>query len=413
MTTNPKQSPMQRRMLLAMPLVVLPFIIFLFWSLGGGKDAAAAQAKPATGLNTQLPDARLKNDSTENKLSFFQQAQRDSAKFAAQSKEDPYYHSNGNRDSAGPTLQQVTASGNLAFPVAGGSGLQPYPSSLGTPQQKEQQITEKLDALNRQLLAQQSTVTALPPVAGDTPVVQREQPGSVAGDPELKQLSGMLDQIMDIQNPARAKQRLQEQSVKNRGQVFPVSTEPGNSAVCAVMGTPKSPGTASGFYDGDSPVADTVQQNAVPATVSQTQTLVTGTTIKLRLSEDLFVNGIRMPKGSFVNGTCSVSEDRLIVQVKTLRIGSNLVPVSLSVYDMDGIEGINVPGAITRDAAKQGADQVMQNLDVYSMNPSVGAQAASAGIQAAKGLFGKKVKLVKVTVRAGYPVLLLDQNQRN
>jgi hypothetical protein len=41
----------------------------------------------------------------------------------------------------------------------------------------------------------------------------------------------------------------------------------------------------------------------------------------------------------------------------------------------------------------------------------LGAQAASAGIDAAKGLIRKKAKLVKVTVKAGYRVLLKDEKQ--
>jgi hypothetical protein len=36
-------------------------------------------------------------------------------------------------------------------------------------------------------------------------------------------------------------------------------------------------------------------------------------------------------------------------------------------------------------------------------------QAANAGIQAAKSLISKKVKLVKVTVKAGYKILLKDK----
>ena len=39
------------------------------------------------------------------------------------------------------------------------------------------------------------------------------------------------------------------------------------------------------------------------------------------------------------------------------------------------------------------------------------AQATTAGIQAAKGLLSKKIKLVKVTVKAGYRVLLKDGNK--
>ena len=47
-------------------------------------------------------------------------------------------------------------------------------------------------------------------------------------------------------------------------------------------------------------------------------------------------------------------------------------------------------------------------MQLMSLDPSLGAQAASAGLEAMKGFASKKVKLVRVTVKAGYPVLLMD-----
>lgn len=75
---------------------------------------------------------------------------------------------------------------------------------------------------------------------------------------------------------------------------------------------------------------------------------------------------------------------------------------------MDGQQGLYIPGAITRDVAKQSADQGIETMNLGTYDASLGAQAASAGIQAAKTLIGKKIKLVKVTVRAGYRVMLKD-----
>jgi len=95
-----------------------------------------------------------------------------------------------------------------------------------------------------------------------------------------------------------------------------------------------------------------------------------------------------------------------------VRFGNSLFPVELSVYDMDGLDGIYIPGAITRDVAKQSADRSMQTIGLTSLDPSWGAQAASAGIEAAKTLFSRKVKLIKVTVKAGYQVLLRDEKQK-
>jgi hypothetical protein len=40
------------------------------------------------------------------------------------------------------------------------------------------------------------------------------------------------------------------------------------------------------------------------------------------------------------------------------------------------------------------------------MDETMGTQAASAGIEAAKGLIGKKVRKIKVRLQNNYPVLL-------
>ena len=76
------------------------------------------------------------------------------------------------------------------------------------------------------------------------------------------------------------------------------------------------------------------------------------------------------------------------------------------------MSGLYIPGAITRDVAKQSAEQGLQDIGFTSLNPSIGTQAASAGIQAAKTLLSKKVKLVKVTLKAGYHLLLYDEKQK-
>jgi hypothetical protein len=49
-------------------------------------------------------------------------------------------------------------------------------------------------------------------------------------------------------------------------------------------------------------------------------------------------------------------------------------------------------------------------MELTTMDPSLKAQATSAGIGAAKSLLSKKVKQVKVMVKAGYKVLLKDKN---
>jgi hypothetical protein len=102
----------------------------------------------------------------------------------------------------------------------------------------------------------------------------------------------------------------------------------------------------------------------------------------------------------------SISNDRLLINIHSLRLDHSIYPTDLQVYDMDGLPGIHIPGTLNREVAKQSADQGIGSLNLTTLDPSIGAQAANAGIQTAKTLFSRTVKLVRITVRAGYQVLL-------
>lgn len=130
------------------------------------------------------------------------------------------------------------------------------------------------------------------------------------------------------------------------------------------------------------------------------------------MCNDIFVNKIQIPKNSFLFGIASLKGERLAVKITNIRYINSIFSVELSVYDMDGIAGIYIPGAIDRDVVKASADRSIQTLGIGSLNDSWGAQAAGMGVEAAKSLLSKKVKLIKVVVKAGYQVLLYDEKQK-
>ncbi len=118
-------------------------------------------------------------------------------------------------------------------------------------------------------------------------------------------------------------------------------------------------------------------------------------------------------KNTFVYGTASLKGERLTVEISSIRFQNSVFPVELLLYDIDGLEGIYIPGAISRDAAKASAERSIQPLGIASLDDSWGSQATGAGIEAAKSLLSKKVKLVKVMVKSGYQVLLKDKKRNN
>lgn len=406
--------------MLALPVLVLPFLTLLFWAAGGGRSAAAVTAGNAKGLNMTLPGPQNDN-APGDKLTLYQRALKDSLNLQQQRQEDPYSRDSRLQDEAG--IADIYDSSIEEAPAT---------TLPGGYDPNEEKVNRKLAAFKAALAAQpqmpakemdayqryEETSSSAALDRAQAAMQQAASIGQSSSDPEMQQLDGMLQKILDIQHPDQAQARMARQSEAHKGEVFPVSlVRKGNLADLfgSADSVPDSSFQHTGaFYESSRGNTATSETNKeVAAIVNETQTLVSGATIKLRLTEDIYINGVRVPKGSFVYATCSLDGERLKGDITAVRYTDRLFPVSLAIYDLDGIEGIRVPGAITRDAAKQGMQQATQSLDIYSMDQSLGAQAASAGIQTAKSLFGNKVKLVRATVRAGYPVLLMDKKKQN
>jgi conjugative transposon TraM protein len=415
----------QRKQFLVMPLLVLPFVTIMFWALGGGKmDAANASLVEKEGFNIKLPNPVLQEDDPLDKMSYYEQAAIDSTKLEELIRKDPNYLG---PSSPGDSMD-ISGSYNRSNSRKGSNGL----NSSMYRDPNEEKVHQKLEALQRAINKPIGSPAQSPTfnndAKGSTSAMHSDEVDKLEEmmqsmndqnndqDPELKQLSGMLESILDIQHPGRVQEKLRKVSEAQGGQVFSIGAETKEDTISLLQMTSTNPvggqSKGNGFYSlEDSSNTDDVQ-NAIAAVIHETQTIVNGATVKLRLTNAIFINGVKIPKNNFLFGMASLKGERLIIKINSLRYDNSLFPVDLAVYDMDGLSGIYIPGAINRDVAKASADRSMQTLGVATLDDSWGAQAAGVGIEAAKTLLSKKVKLIKVVVKAGYQVLLRDEKQK-
>jgi conjugative transposon TraM protein len=418
----------QGRFMLILPLLTLPFLTLMFWALGGGKveEAEALDAAPRAGINVNLPGASLKDLKAMDKMSYYNQARQDSARLRELIKSDPNYRTDGLSETRIAPAQSQSSFGSK--PGRPGTNLSLYGSESYTDPRQER-IFLKLAELEREM-SKPVTQEALPDTEDDTgrnitgegafPVSTADvdrleqmmqmisQPGEA--DPEIRQLNGMLEKILDIQHPDRVQEKLRQVSEARRGEVLAVNSRTDDKTVSLLDNRQIADVQSNGFYSLNE-TAPTDTQNAIEAVVHETQTIVNGSTVKLRLVNDVVINGVRIPKNNFLFGTASLNGERLSIRIGSIRYNNSLFPVELSVYDMDGLAGIYIPGAINRDVAKQSADRSLQTLGMTTLDASLEAQMAGAGIETAKTLLSKKVRLIKVVVKAGYQVLLRDEKQ--
>jgi conjugative transposon TraM protein len=410
----------QRRFLVVVPLIILPFVLMGFWAMGGGQGAKTPDDAQVKGFNTSLPGADNHADSTMDKMGFYDQAQQDSVRKAGADEHDPYSRpdSNGNNYGMAPVL---------AAPAPGSPGHD-LTSGTGSADPTEARLQQKLAVLNAALNSrpQQPELPRNQSAGGASASVNSADidrlenmmnavQNSGGSDPEMAQLNGMLNQILDIQHPERVQSRLREASAKAQGQVFPVSAVNKKDPVTLLDSqrfgalAPQS----NGFFSMNEAAAIPAIQNTIEAATCESQTLVSGAIIKLKLLNDVFVNGQLIPRNTFVFGAVNISGERMMVNVSSLRYGNAIFPVSLTVCDLDGLDGIHIPGAIGRDVAKESSGDALQNIGMSNVDPSISMQAMDMGLQAAKGLIGKKIRLVKVYVKAGYQILLKDEKTKN
>ena len=375
-------------------------VSFGVWKLISGRQSSPATSATATGVNTQLPNPQLPaKEPPKDKMLIYIDAAKDSTRLVQQRKQDPY----GARPADSPDSKDRF--GLRAKTQIGG---------LQTAVDRQQQTTDRVAREMIDRIAQMKQLLNHSPAS-------RRQPGygeagnpdeamprhgatdPIRADPEMSRIDAMLDKLIRIQHPDLLQ--------KDSGAIVPVhllrAAESLDGEIKAGVEI-REIESANGFIeigDADTPVMRW-QEEGLRAGVDGRQTLSAGSTVTLRLEQETSIDGRRIPTGQPVYGLASLNGERLIIHISSLRVGQAIADVSLSAYDLDGLPGIRIPGALTRDVAKESAGEALGGLGIASLDPALSAQAASAGLQMAKSLASRKARLVRVTLPAGYQVLL-------
>lgn len=337
----------KQQVLLVLALTLITGLIGYGWYRWQNQKAEASA--PKAGINTTLPDAKLAGQDPADKMAYYDQAGRDSVK----------------EDTSDLSL------------TADQLGFNPKQD------QRTLEINEKLNAINQALASPQvvspsyssGTGNRHAPIAKDVDRLEslmRTMQQGDGEDVEMKQLGGMMDKLLVLQNPELAKQIYKKDAVNML--------------------------TDSLF-------------KAVPAVISKAQKARQGSVVELRLQDTLVINGQVVPKGHLLYGLASFSNQRLNLEIKNIRLGTSIIPVDITVFDQrDGMAGINAPEAMLTDAVNGGITDAAGSIGITGFDLTT--QLAGAGIDAARSLLIKKVGRVKQNLKSGYPLLLRDNTKK-
>ena len=155
-------------------------------------------------------------------------------------------------------------------------------------------------------------------------------------------------------------------------------------------------------------------RNTIPACVHGAQSVTDGQTVRLRLLEPMAVAGRTIPRNAVVVGTGKIQGERLDIEVTSLEYDGTIIPVELAVYDTDGQPGIFIPNSMEMNAVREVAANMGGSLgSSINISTNAGAQLASdlgkGLIQGTSQYIAKKMRTVKVHLKAGYRVMLYQE----
>lgn len=160
------------------------------------------------------------------------------------------------------------------------------------------------------------------------------------------------------------------------------------------------------------------EPNLIKAIIDEDVKAVDGSRVRLRLLDEVEINGVVLAKGSYMYATMSgFSQQRVRGTVKSLMVDDELLKVSLTLYDTDGMEGLYVPSSSFRETTKDIASGAMgSNMSInngsYSNNVAQwGMQAIQNAYQQTTGAISKAIRKNKVKLKYGTFVYLVNSRE--
>ena len=164
---------------------------------------------------------------------------------------------------------------------------------------------------------------------------------------------------------------------------------------------------------------DAREPKLIQAIIDEDIKAVDGSRVRLRLLDDIEINESVVKRGTYLYATVSgFSSGRVKGTIGSILVDDELVKVSLSLYDTDGMEGLYVPNSQFRETSKDVASGAMSGS--MSMNTGTygnslaqwGMQAVNNAYQKTSNAISKAIKKNKVKLKYGTFVYLVNGREK-
>ena len=378
---QPKSQAERQKMMkyvIVMPAAILCGIVIL-WLLYSSLNSD--EAKTGNAFNTEIPDGE--NDGIRSKAEEYAAAE------VAKEKE-----------------QRQVAIANLDTLSSQSPDTVVQSSAIETSAQTYQEVQASLDDFfvpeptqSVEVAELQARIDELE--AQNAMAQQTQQPDQME---MLERSYQLAAQYMGNGNGGNYQAPQQQDDEKGKRNVLPVAQVSRNVVSSLGSSSNRSFNTSVG-------TKSVTARNTIAAVVAGNQSVIDGESVKLRTTEPMWIGNRLIPRNTTITGSGHVQRERLEIEITSIECEGSIYDVELQVFDSDGQEGINIPQSMESDALHEiGANMGSTMGSSINISTNTGAQIASdvgrGLINGVSQYFTKKMRTVKVHLKAGYRVML-------
>jgi len=158
----------------------------------------------------------------------------------------------------------------------------------------------------------------------------------------------------------------------------------------------------------------------IKARVDEMVKVKDGSRLRIRLSEDVDIDGVRVKAGTnLYANVAGFSAQRVKAEITSVVLGGKLREINLSVYDIDGQEGFFVPTSAFRDLAKEaGASAMQMNMNINSSGggqtvEGMAMQTLQQTLQSITSAASSNIKKNRAKIKYNTEIYLVDMNSKS
>jgi conjugative transposon TraM protein len=384
-----------------LPIIMLPFLCLLFYGYKSfSKEGPAAPTQGLSGIQSQIGKVseQIQNKPIDTKLNASRETyKRSNDGYTAikgleldveeSSQIKSLYNEEEKRllDSIDNVLKN---SGFYSGSAKASNAVLPIEQATPKPQRYSKEDEELLQAINQ-----------LEGNISPTPSNKYEDPMDL-----FRAQMAVIDSISKANDPTYQDQQQKEEVTETLQE----------STKTEVYRVHKSNGTATMFNT----VTREKKGKFIEAIIDQDiKNGTLGARLRIRLLDDILIGNAMVRKGTYLYALISGYEaQRVKLTISSVMLGDRIYPIELSIYDVDGMEGLYVPASAFREFSKELGGNATGGMNLsMQQNSDEMSQLYMSAIQrmftSTSQAVSKTIKKNKANIKYGSSVYLIDPNE--